>query len=80
MLEIIFNFVLALSAGACSSSFYQLDGKCINFFPNAGLRDHDKAGKFCKLNGGELARDIWSDNNYQKGNKLLCFVIGIQTL
>ena len=64
--------ILAATAGACNSKFYQLDGKCINYFLDAGERTNDKANSFCKVNGGDLAYDLNSDNNFNRGKKY-CF-------
>ena len=64
--------ILALTAGACSSKFYQLDGKCINYFLDAGERTNALADSFCKVNGGDLAYDLNSDNNFNRGKKY-CF-------
>ena len=44
-----------------------LDNVCIQYKPDAGLQTHDKGHKFCLVNGGGIAYDLYEEDKYNNG-------------
>ena len=52
--------------GTCLAPFRTINTLCISFLPDSGLQNHEKAGQFCKNNGGEIGEDS-SDVKFNAG-------------